>query len=124
MVRNGVKVKTNGSTVDIDVLVERVGALGTLQGLLLVTFRPTAMSATALATDPMIASAPLPRRRRRVADLERELLETRASLQSTIKELEESNEELTSAKLSAAAHMACSVPAGRPGAGASSTTFW
>ena len=96
VVRYGVKVKTNGSTVDIDVLVERVAELGPLQGLLLVTFRPTATAVTALAADPPMVSAPLPRRRRRVADLEQELLETRKSLQSTIEELEASNETLTS----------------------------
>jgi PAS domain S-box-containing protein len=92
VVRHGVTINTNGSTVSIDVIVERVIETPPLQGLLLVSFQPAANPAPAVDAD---ASPPL-RRRRRV-DVERELQETRGSLQSTIEELEAANEELTSA---------------------------
>jgi PAS domain S-box-containing protein len=95
VVRSGVTVTTNGSTVTADVIVERVNASAALQGLLLVTFRPVAADATPAASAS--TSPPPPRRRRRLLDVERELQETRESLQNTIEVLEATNEELTSA---------------------------
>jgi two-component system CheB/CheR fusion protein len=91
VVRHGVTVNTNGGTVSIDVIVERVIETP-LQGLLLVSFQPAANPAPAAD-----AGASPPLRRRRIVDVERELQETRGSLQSTIEELEAANEELTSA---------------------------
>ncbi len=93
VVRPGITVTANGTTVTTDVIVERVHDSASLQGLLLVTFRPP-------ATDPAptanAVASPTPRRRRLV-DVERELKETRESLQYTIEALEATNEELTSA---------------------------
>lgn len=94
VLRTGVEITSNGTTLRTDVLIEPVPEAGALHGLLLVTFQSA-------ATDPTMAAAPGPppprRGRRRAGDLEQELQETRASLQSTIEELEVTNEELTSA---------------------------
>ena len=92
VVRHGVTVTTNGGTVSIDVIVERVLESPPLQELLLVSFQPAANLAPAVNR----AGAAAPPRRRMV-NVERELQETRESLQSTIEELEAANEELTSA---------------------------
>jgi two-component system CheB/CheR fusion protein len=95
VIRAGVGVKSNGETILTDVLVEQVPEVGPLQGLLLVTFRPTAAgTAPAVPPEPHTARR---RGRRRLADLEQELQETRDSLHSTIEELEATNEELMSA---------------------------
>jgi two-component system CheB/CheR fusion protein len=93
VVRHGVAVHTNGATVTIDVTVERVRETPPLQGLLLVSFQPSANPAPAVDRAGASASP----RRRRMVEVERELQETRESLQSTIEELEAANEELTSA---------------------------
>jgi two-component system CheB/CheR fusion protein len=94
VIRNGINVATNGATITIDLVVERVTEVPPLQGLLLVSFRPTADTSS-----PSHSPAPQGqsrRRRRRLVDVERELEETRQSLQSTIEELEAANEELIS----------------------------
>ena len=92
-IRSGVGVKTNGETILTDVLIEQVPEPGSLQGLLLVTFRPATVHPS-LAVAPGQQAARR-RGRRRLVDLERELQETRESLQGTIEELEAANEERT-----------------------------
>jgi two-component system CheB/CheR fusion protein len=73
------------------VRIEQVPESGPLQGLLLVTFRPAAVDAS-----PAVAPS-RHRGRRRMADLERDLQESRQTLHSTIEELEATNEKLASA---------------------------
>ena len=90
VVREKVRVKTNGDYSYVDLHVSRVLEPESLRGLFLVTFRPS-------ITIPKISKA---RRQGHVstetAALERELQSTKESLQTTIEELETSNEELKS----------------------------
>jgi two-component system CheB/CheR fusion protein len=91
VIRSRVGIKTNGETILTDVRIEQIPESGPLQGLLLVTFRPAAVDAS-----PAVAPA-RHRGRRRMADLERALQESRETLHSTIEELEAANEKLASA---------------------------
>jgi two-component system, chemotaxis family, CheB/CheR fusion protein len=93
VVRNRVRVKTNGDFVETDLTVSRITEPESLRGLFLVTFRPTPAQ-----VKPVKSAG----RRRpgaessQTAALERELQSTKESLQTTIEELETSNEELKS----------------------------
>jgi two-component system CheB/CheR fusion protein len=93
VVREGVRVRTNGDFTFINLSVVRLTEPDPLRGLMFITFRPR----------PTPAEGPRPRGRNlkerestRVEELERELQCTKESLQTTIEELETSNEELKS----------------------------
>jgi two-component system CheB/CheR fusion protein len=94
VVREGVRVRTNGDFTFINLTVARISEPETLRGLLLITFRPR----------PVLPEGQRPKGSRnhkerestRVEELERELQSTKESLQTTIEELETSNEELKS----------------------------
>ena len=94
VLREAVRVRTNGKHAHIDLCVTRIAEPEPLRGLFLVSFRPR--------------PAPISTARRRhregradesgrVEQLERELQYVNESLQTTIEELEASNEELKSA---------------------------
>jgi two-component system CheB/CheR fusion protein len=93
VVRESVRVRTNGDFTLIDLSVVRLTEPEALRGLLLITFRPRPA--------PVEESKPKGRRMRerestRIGELERELRCTKESLQTTLEELETSNEELKS----------------------------
>jgi two-component system CheB/CheR fusion protein len=77
VVQEGVQIKTNGHTVRVKVVVQKLVTPGTVQGLLRVSF------------EPMSDVAPPPQAvaRGRVAELERELQQTREAGQKTVEEL-------------------------------------
>ncbi len=99
VVRECIPVKNNGDQAHVDLSVTRITEPETLQGLLMVCFRPTppprtpdepsAATETATAGDADTTAE-------YVEQLERELKYTKESLQSTVEELETSNEELKS----------------------------
>jgi two-component system, chemotaxis family, CheB/CheR fusion protein len=91
VMRKGVRVRTNGDVVEVDVTVSRLTEPESLRGLFLVTFRPTPTPAKPVKIEPSHAGS-----ESGTAALERELHSTKESLQSTIEELEASNEELKS----------------------------
>lgn len=94
VIRDGLRVRTNGDFTVIDLAVSKLHDPESLRGLLLVSFRPSpperekttaqGRSRTRKADEP------------RVEQLERELQCTKESLQTTIEELEAANEELNS----------------------------
>ena len=94
VVREDVRVRTNGDFTHVSVSVTRLLNPEALRGMLLVTLRPQA-SAPA-QPDPARGRAGPGADAGRIAELERELQCTKASLQTTIEELETSNEELKS----------------------------
>ncbi len=89
----GVEVRTNGDFKHIDLMVTKIAEPEALEGLFLVTFRP---SRAPVETSKQKHRAPKERDAKRVKALEHELKCTRESLQITIEELETSNEELKS----------------------------
>ena len=93
VIRDGVRVRTNGDFTHVNVSVVKINEPESVRGLLLVTFRPRPMPVTA---DPPKSGPRSKREATRVAELERELQGARESLQTTIEELETANEELKS----------------------------
>src|SRR5262249_42730391 len=94
VVRQGIRVRTNGSFVHTNVTVTKIMEPETVRGLLLITFRPTP------AAQPVHKTKKGPKSKsedQRLASLERELQHTKESHQTTLEELETSNEELKSA---------------------------
>ena len=93
VVRENVRVKSNGDFTFIDLHVSRIQEPESLRGLFLVTFWPVR---------PPVKTAKIQGRRASASEktrstlLERELQSTKESLQTTIEELETSNEELKS----------------------------
>ncbi|HUG68374.1 MAG TPA: chemotaxis protein CheB [Pirellulaceae bacterium] len=92
VVREDIRVKSNGDSVQIDLSVARLDNPETVRGLLLVTFRPSSRAAPVKAKRQRTK----PRDDDRIEQLERELQHMRESHQTTLEELETSNEELTS----------------------------
>ena len=88
IVRDPVRVKTNGGHTDAVLTVTPIQEPGSLQGLLLVTIRP---SQAARETPPTAAGES---RDERTEMLERDLRYAQESLQSTIDDLQTANEEL------------------------------
>lgn len=91
VVREGVKVRSNGGFIQVDLSVIRLVEPEAIRGFYLITFRQRAAQAERKRPD---------RGKRDVSreeGLERELRCTKESLQTTIEELETSNEELKSA---------------------------
>jgi two-component system CheB/CheR fusion protein len=94
VIRERVRVKTNGDFALVNLSVAKLHDPETVRGLLLVTFRP--------CPSPKESAKPKAGTRdgrppSRIEELERELQRTKDSLQITIEELETSNEELKSA---------------------------
>lgn len=94
VVKERVRVKSNGKYVHVDLAVSKIAEPATVRGLLLVTIRPT-------PTPP--SQSPRAKRLRlkagdagRIERLERELRHVKESHQGTLEELETSNEELKS----------------------------
>lgn len=88
IIREGVRVRTNGDFTLVNVSVVKIHEPESLRGLLLVTFRPR----------PVVVEPDKPKRgartkheATRVGELERELQCTKESLQTTIEELETAN---------------------------------
>ena len=94
VVREGVRVKTNGDYSLVNVTVSKLGEPESLRGLLLVTFRPVEIDATRERAKPTKQKNRA--EGEQVVELERELRYTKESHQSTIEELQLSNEELKS----------------------------
>jgi two-component system CheB/CheR fusion protein len=88
-----VEVQTNGGTTVIDMTVQAIDDPEPLQGLFLITFRP-------VPVETLAASRPRPRgknsQQAQLAVLERELQETKETLQGSLEESETINEELKS----------------------------
>jgi two-component system CheB/CheR fusion protein len=95
VLRENIRVKTNGSFVYVNLTVSKIKEPESVRGLLLISFRP---SPSAL---PVQTKAKKGKKRtsedERVASLERELQHTKESHQTTQEELETTNEELKSA---------------------------
>jgi two-component system CheB/CheR fusion protein len=91
-VRRGVRVKTNGDTINVKLTVKKILDPEPIRGLLLVIFEPEAAEEPPSAQ--RLASASRSRQRSRAAELEQELAYTQAHLQHTVEELETANEEL------------------------------
>jgi two-component system CheB/CheR fusion protein len=102
--RNGLRVRTNGSDVTINLLVRPLVEAGPVTGLYLVVFQELPHAADESVVPPPgvpdESVAPPPgapdESAERLAFLERELHGKEEHLQATIEELETSNEELTS----------------------------
>jgi len=95
VVREDVRIKTNGEFVHVNLSVAKLENPESLRGLLLVTIRPVAPPA------PEPAAKTKQKKRKsgnggRVEQLERELQYLKESHQTTLEELETSNEELKS----------------------------
>lgn len=93
-VRDNIEVKTEGSAVHLDLSVVRIFEPEALSGLLLASFRPSAVA-------PELPPSPAAHRSDKgqkgyVAQLERDLKQTMQTLQNTVEELETANEELKS----------------------------
>jgi two-component system, chemotaxis family, CheB/CheR fusion protein len=93
VIRQGIKVKSNGDYSIADLSVARLEQPEALRGLLLVTIRPVRSEKILPATEQALAPLAITSREQ---ELERELQETKAILQTTIERLETTNEELTS----------------------------
>jgi two-component system CheB/CheR fusion protein len=93
VVREGVRVRTNGDFTMVNVGVMKLREPESVRGLLLVTFRP---QPAPVKTAKSRAGAAGKENPGRIASLERDLQTTRESLQTTIEELETANEELKS----------------------------
>ncbi len=93
VVQFGLRVRTNGKTIPLDLTVSQLKSPKSLRGLLLVTLRPSQDTPIAAPTAPN--SQPDTGSMDR-DDLAHELQYTRETLQTTIEELETSNEELRS----------------------------
>jgi two-component system, chemotaxis family, CheB/CheR fusion protein len=93
VIREGVRVRTNGGFTHIKLGVTRLDEPEPLRGLFLVTFLPGPAPVEPAKTRTRAGKKP---RAGRIKELERELQCTKESLQSTIEELEASNEELKS----------------------------
>ena len=90
VVHRGVRVKTNGHTIQVDLRVARVREPERLRGLYCISFEETA------AVDAPAEAGGSPVESGRYDALERELQLAKESHQATIEELETSNEELKS----------------------------
>jgi two-component system CheB/CheR fusion protein len=88
IVRDPVRVRTNGGHTDAILTVTPIQEPGSLRGLLLVTIRPA--QASPETPQPVTGET----RDDRTETLEQELRDTRESLQSTIDDLQTANEEL------------------------------
>jgi two-component system, chemotaxis family, CheB/CheR fusion protein len=93
VVRNRVRVKTNGDFVETDLTVSRITEPESLRGLFLITFRPSPAQVEPVRSAGRRGPRTVPAQ---TSALERELQSTKESLQTTIEELETSNEELKS----------------------------
>jgi two-component system CheB/CheR fusion protein len=91
VVRHGIRVKTNGGQVTVDLSVMRLKEPQSLAGSTLIIFRSSPPEA---GPEEKVKDAEGDDSR--VSDLERELQYTKESLQTTVEELETSNEELKS----------------------------
>ena len=96
VLREHVRVKTNGDFACVDLGVSRITEPETMRGLLLVTFRPTPPPPPKKAAGGKRGKSGDPADDGRVQKLERELQYSNESLQTTVEELETSNEELKS----------------------------
>jgi two-component system CheB/CheR fusion protein len=94
VVRERVRVKTEGEETYVDLLVGRIRQPGGEGNLLMVSFRPTSPPREEKG-GKKTASKP-EEDGERIEELGRELQYTKESLQTTVEELETSNEELTS----------------------------
>ena len=109
--RNGIRVKTNGNHLVVDLLVHRIREPESIRGLLMITFQPNAAATENAKLDGVnviVTAAPGVVTENKDGDgsenspgldresLERELRYMRDSRQSTLEELETSNEELKS----------------------------
>ena len=95
VVRERVRVKTNGHFTHINLSAVAITAPETLRGLLLVSFLPASPQADS-AQPKRKGVAAHADEAVRMQDLEREMQYTKESLQSVVEELETSNEELKS----------------------------
>jgi two-component system CheB/CheR fusion protein len=95
IVRDPVRVKTNGSHTDASLTVTPIQEPESLRGLLLVTIRP-AQAAAAPAPEPGPTATGETGEEGRAKMLEQDLRYAQESLQSTIDDLQTSNEELQS----------------------------
>ncbi len=86
------RVRTNGTTIAVDLTARPLTVPPSLRGLLLLTIRMAGEEREATVETGEKTPAPI----ERPLELERELQYTRESLQTTIEELETSNEELKS----------------------------
>ncbi|MFT5522977.1 MAG: two-component system CheB/CheR fusion protein [Pirellulaceae bacterium] len=93
VVRTGVSVKTNGHTELVDLLVQKIDAPKSIEGLLRVSFVPTPLESTNIESPPAKSGK---HRSSAVKEIERELQQTRESLQRSNEELDASNEEMKS----------------------------
>jgi two-component system CheB/CheR fusion protein len=91
VVQEGVQVKTNGDSVRVHVVVQKVAAPAALRGLLRVSFEPV-LEPTPLPSAPA-SGCPPAQPPHRVAALEQELQQTRDALQNTLRELAAVHEE-------------------------------
>jgi len=96
VIQRGVRVKTNGHTVTVDLRVKLLTQPEHLRGLYLVAFdhvEPVPVIEAPSSSTPSAEAEPAPGR---IAELERELQHAREVHQSTVEELETANEELKS----------------------------
>lgn len=91
VVREHVRVATDGEVVFVNFTVSRIKEPEVLRGLFVITFRAVPPPQTSAAKADSDSVEP-----DRLVEMERELQFTKESLQSTIEELETSNEELKS----------------------------
>lgn len=93
---DGLTVKTNGDTEQVNLIVKPADVFSAETGTLLVIFEPVAPARAAKPKKPRPIEETRSERDRHIAALERELRVKEEYLQTTIEELETANEELKS----------------------------
>jgi two-component system CheB/CheR fusion protein len=96
VVQRGVRVRTNGDTVTIDLRVKRLAEPGAMRGLFIVVFEPVNPAVDEEDEEEEDASEPSDEPPGRTRELERELQHVRENHQGTTEQLETANEELKS----------------------------
>ncbi|MBT3192672.1 MAG: PAS domain-containing protein [Verrucomicrobia bacterium] len=96
VVRQHIRVKTNGDYEYVDVSVSKITEPESVKGLLMVSFQLTPLPQPIEPSPGKKGHKAVRASTERVQELEQEVLYTRESLQTTVEELETSNEELKS----------------------------
>jgi two-component system CheB/CheR fusion protein len=94
VIYKNLEVKTNGEYQPIDLIVKPINKPSSMEGLLMVTFKDIELG---VKDEKNEIPENIPKKDKRIKDLETELEVSKERLQTTIEELETSNEELRSA---------------------------
>ena len=91
---DGLKVKNNGGTILVNLIIQPLNKTEELKGLIMILFEE--VGNITLLTETVTTNEPMTDKDQKIADLERDLKTRDEYLQSTVEEMETSNEELKS----------------------------